>query len=221
VVELGGADVVVEVVDVVELVVVEVADVADVEDDVDVEEVVDVEGAVVVGDAGGAGPSQVTAITVGLTDVDESVPLPQSTLMLPPTGRAMASAGIAPGVRGSTESAPVTAALPARAEAAFARSVTIWTSRVSPLTTTAAPLRTTVWRPPCRDRNANALTDREPLTLAPGDVTTGVVSLAPANPVVIIDTRAAGVTVARGEVSPEVAVRYQADSRRPAAPALS
>jgi len=220
VVELGGADDVVEVVDVVAFVVVEVEDVVeDVVEVVDVEDVVDVEGAVVV--VVGAGPSQVTAITVGLMDVDESVPLPQSTLMLPPTGRAMAWAGIVPGVRGSTESAPVTAALPARAEAAFARSVTVWTSRVSPLTTTAAPLRTTVWRPPCRDRNPNALTDREPLTVAPGDVTTGVVSLAPANPVVIIDTRAAGVTVARGEVSPEVAVRYQADSRRPAAPALS
>jgi hypothetical protein len=221
VVELGGADVVEVVVEVVAVVVevVEVVEVVDVDGDV----VGDVLGEVVgevVGDVVGAGPSQVTAITVGLTGVYDSVLVPQPTLMLPPTGRAIASAGIAAGGRGSTESPPVTATLPRRAGAAFFPSVTVSRSRVLPLTTRASPLRTTVCPPLCRDRIADALSRREPSTDA-ADVATGAVSRAPANPAVIIDTRAAGNRVARGEVSPEVAVRYQAERRRPARPTLS
>src|SRR4051812_41198445 len=92
VVELGGADVVeLAVVEVVEVVAVEeVVEVVAVVEVVELVEVVDVDGEVVVEDVVGAGSSQVTAITVGLTAVCDSLPLPQSTLMLPPTGRAIA-----------------------------------------------------------------------------------------------------------------------------------
>jgi hypothetical protein len=59
------------------------------------------------------------------------------------------------------------------------------------------------------------------LTAEEAVVARGAASRAPANPVVIIDTLEAGVTVTLGEVSPEVVVRDQAERRRPAPPALS
>ena len=75
--------------------------------------------------------------------------------------------------------------------------------------------------PSRRERKANALTEVEPATAAAADVSTGSVSRAPAKAAVIIDTAAAGVTVACAELSPEVAFRYQADRRSPAPPAVS
>jgi hypothetical protein len=64
-------------------------------------------------------------------------------------------------------------------------------------------------------------THREPFTAAAADVETGALSLAPTNPVVIIETRAAGDTVACAPVSPWADTLYQADRRKPAPPTVS
>ena len=170
-------------------------------------------------EAVGVEPSQVTVTTVGLVAAYVSGVPAQVAVVVPPAATARAPAGTAAAGRGTTARLPATTARPRRVSALGAASAaaaaTTWVSRVSPFTTVPALL----W-PWARDvyarRTPTAVTCRAPSTSELA--ATGAVSRAPSKVVVIMETRAAGVTVADAAPVPAAPARYQADSRSPLGP---